>query len=271
MARDRRGFTLVELIVVTVLGALVVGASLQILITNQRTYTAQNAQIQGQQATRAGMDVLFGELREISAQGGDLLGMGSDTIAIRAMRKFGVVCAVDLYNGVPNMRVLKFGDFFEVDDSLFAFADNQTNASDDDEWVSALVTAVDTTLTCGSGDQETTRVSFAGQASIFMADTVRTGAPVRSYTRFIYGLYQIDGDYFLGRKTIAGGTAVPLIGPVQSSNGIQFAYLDSLGVATTTATDVRQIVVTIRTASGVVNSVGNTVSDSLTGTIYTRN
>ena len=46
MNRDRRGFTLTELIVVTVLGALLIMAALQVLITNQRTYTAQSAQIQ---------------------------------------------------------------------------------------------------------------------------------------------------------------------------------------------------------------------------------
>ena len=63
MTRDRRGFTLIELLIVVVLGSLILAAALQVLITNQRTYTAQNAAITGQQATRMALDVLF-TLRE---------------------------------------------------------------------------------------------------------------------------------------------------------------------------------------------------------------
>ena len=47
MTRHRKGFTLVEMIVVIVLGSLVLLAAFTVLITNQRTYTAQNAVIQG--------------------------------------------------------------------------------------------------------------------------------------------------------------------------------------------------------------------------------
>jgi len=47
MTRDRKGFTLIELLVVVVLGSLVLLAALQILITNQRTFTAQNQVISG--------------------------------------------------------------------------------------------------------------------------------------------------------------------------------------------------------------------------------
>lgn len=268
MARDRRGFTLVELIVVTVLGAFVVMASLQVLITNQRTYTAQNARIQGQQATRAAIDVLSVEFREVSAQGGDILAMSGDSIFIRTMRKFGVVCEVDWYGSPPKGKVLKLGEYFEVDDSVFIFADNQTNLSDDDTWISAKVTGVDTTAACGA--EEATEVSFNGQGSLFLADTVRTGAPLRSYTRYVYGLFKVDGDYYLGRRT-PGQSAVPLVGPVRESDGVEFSYLDGNGHTTTTTTAVRQIVVNIRTASGVLNSLGKMVSDSITGRIYTRN
>lgn len=267
MTRNRRGFTLVELIIVTVLGSFVVGASLQILITNQRTYTAQNARIQGQQATRAAMDVLFSELREISAQGGDIMAMSSDTLAIRVMRKFGVVCEVDL-TSTPFVKALKVGDWFTVSDSVFVFADNETRTMDDDVWISAKVTSVDTTATCGS--QETTKVSFSGQSAAFTADSVRTGAPIRSFVRFTYGLFQIDGEYYLGRRS-GSSDAVPLVGPLRSSDGVEFSYLDSSGTTTATTTDVRQILVTIRTASNVMNSLGRMVSDSISGRIYTRN
>jgi hypothetical protein len=78
------------------------------------------------------------------------------------------------------------------------------------------------------------------------------------------------GDPYFGR-TDSDGATVPMVGPLKSTNGIGFLYLDSLGAVTATAANVRQIQVTIRTGSGVVNSLGETVSDSITATIYTRN
>ena len=267
MNTDRRGFTLTELIIVTVLGALLIMASLEILITNQRTYTAQTAQIQGQQATRAAVDVLFNELREISAQGGDLISMNATSLTVRTMRKFGVACEITAASP-PVIRALQIGDWFEDGDSLFIFADNNTSISSDDEWIAARVTSVDTTLACGSSRAQD--LSFAGQSALFTADIVGTGAPMRSYTRYTYGLITYGGDPYLGR-TDSGGTTVPLVGPLRASDGVGFAYLDQTGSVTATAADVRQIRVTIRTSSGVVNSVGQTVSDSITATIFTRN
>ncbi|MCJ7629944.1 MAG: prepilin-type N-terminal cleavage/methylation domain-containing protein, partial [Longimicrobiales bacterium] len=84
--RARRGFTLVELLIVIVLASFLVLAIYQVLITNSRAYAVNNAQIQGQQMLRAGMDVLFGELREVSSRSGDLVTMQDDALTIRAQR-----------------------------------------------------------------------------------------------------------------------------------------------------------------------------------------
>lgn len=267
-AYKRAGFTLVELIIVAVLGSLIVMASLQVLITNQRTYSAQNAKIQGQQTTRAAMDVLLSELREISPQDGDLLAMGPDSVTIRTMRKFGVTCATD-YTGDPVLTVIRVGDFFQVGDSAFVFADNNPAISADDVWISAEVTGVDSTsVTCAS--QEAQELTFAGQINDFNGtNVVSVGAGVRSYERYTYGLYTIDGETYLGRRR--GGSAVPLVGPVRPSDGIDFDFLDEDGAVTTTATAVRQIIVTIRTTSNVLGSGNDPVADSITARVFTRN
>lgn len=266
MIRDRRGFTLTELIVVTVLGALMIAAALQVLVTNQRTYTAQTAQIQGQQSTRAAMDVLFNELREISAQGGDLLTMNTNALTVRSMRKFGVVCTLTT-DSPPVLTVLKVGDWFAAKDSVFIFADNSTALASDDAWIAVEVTHVDTTRTCGT--QKAVALRFTGQAAPFAADSVRTGAPIRSYVPYTYGLVTLDGETYLGRTD--GGTQVPLVGPLRSGSGVEFAYLDEDGNVTATATDVRQISITIRTSSRAMNARGQPISDSITATIFTRN
>lgn len=266
MTSDRRGFTLTELLIVAVLGSLLVMVTLQVLITNQRTYTAQNAQIQGQQTLRAALDVLSAELREVSARGGDIISMSSSSITVRSMRNFGVACAVA--PATPSVTVLKVGNWFGVGDSVFVFADNRENVSTDDDWLPLRVTGVDTTATCGAS--AATRLVFGSQAAAFVADTVRVGAPVRSFVRFTYGMVTESGDTYLGR-TPAGGAAAPIVGPLKPSTGIEFRYLDSLGAVTSVTTNVRQILVRVRTASGVLNSLGQPVADSLTGRIYTRN
>ena len=79
MTRATRGFTLIELLVVVVVGSIVLLATLQVLLTNQRIYTAHNARVQGSQSTRAALAVLTSELREISPPGGDLLMMDVDS------------------------------------------------------------------------------------------------------------------------------------------------------------------------------------------------
>ncbi len=267
-ARDRRGFTLVELIVVTVLGALLIAASLQVLITNQHTYTAQNAQIRGQQTTRAAMGVLSGELRAISARGGDLLTMGTSSVTVRVPRKFGVVCWVSS-SSPPVLKVIKVGDWFSTSDSVFVFADNNTSLSSDDAWIVGALSDVDTASTCQSRSAQYLHFP-SSEAGLFTADSVRTGAPVRSFLDYTYGLITYDGKKYLGR-TGASGTDVPLAGPLASSSGLTFQYLDSVGSVTTTTTEVRMIQVTVKTSSGVLNSLGKPVSDSVTTVVYTRN
>lgn len=267
--KNRGGFTLVELLVVSVLGALLVGAALQVLITNQRTYTAQGAQIQGQQTVRAAMDVLWGELREVSTRGGDLLSMSEDSLTVRVMRKFGIACAVDTTStGQPDLLLTRVGDWFSVGDSVFVFADNDEAVADDDTWFRARITAVDTNHTCGTDPGQA--VVFSGQKAIFAADSVRVGAPVRSHMTYTYRLVDLNGQSYLGRKQ-PGQAAVPIVGPLAAAGGLTFGYRDANGATTTDPARVRQIVIRLRTSSPVHNSLGQPVSDSITTWIYTRN
>lgn len=272
MVTGRKGFTLVELLVVTLLGSLLVLATYEVLITNQRTYTVQAAQVGNQQKARATLDVLFAELREISASGGDILGMGADTLRVRAMRRYGLVCDVSWGSGAAfYLKARKVGDWFSVGDSVFVFADNQTTTSSDDVWIQARISARDTTATCGSAGAQ--RLTFVDSA--FVRDTVRVGAPVRSFTSYKYGILTWGNEQYLGRQS-QGGYAIPMVGPLEVSDGdgrkgVRFRYVDSLNAVTTDPLAVRQIQVTVRTWSDVTTNQGRRVADSLTATIYPRN
>lgn len=271
MKLDRRGFTLVELIVVAVLGALILGAALQVLTLNQRTYTAQTATISGQQSNRMALDVLFNELREASPAGGDILAMSTDTLRVRLMRKFGFVCATDM-SGQPQLTLIPWGtgtNAFEAADSIFVYADNREGTLSDDAWISARVSSL-TATTCpqdGSGAQE---ITMNGQGALFAADSVGIGAAVRSYTEFTFGTTTLSGETYLSRRE-GTGDMIPIAGPIRANNGLEFVYRDALGAVTAVPADVRQLEVVVRTGGRVLDGRGGVVSDSITAWIYTRN
>ena len=266
---DRRGFTLVELLIVAVLGGLVVAATYQVLLTQQRIYTANTAQIQDQQTLRAGMAILSGELREISTQGGDLPTMSSQGLRIRTMRAFGLVCVVQPGLAPPRITVKRVDRWFEAGDSLFIFYDNDTELTGDDVWHSKVSSHVDTTATCSGGD-EAQVMHIPGLSS--SGDSVRVGAPVRTYRTFTYGILQDGGDWFLARAE-GSDPPEPLVGPIRSSTGggVEFVYLDENGNTTAVPGNVAQIRVTLRTLSGVRDSQGNFIRDSITAIVSMRN
>jgi prepilin-type N-terminal cleavage/methylation domain-containing protein len=265
---SRHGFTLAELLTVVVLGAVLILASYQVLITNSRIHSANNAHIQGQQALRAGLDVLVGELREISPVDGDLLAMQDGSITIRSQRGFGVVCSASLLSSPPQLRVIRVGPWFESGDSVVVYAENEPTRIADDDWLQGVVQAVDTTVVCGGNQAQDLAIPGLTAAG----DTVRIGAPVRAFAEFTYALYEHDGDSFLGRR--ARGSMDPdlLVGPLVDTNGLEFRYLDSLGAVTTVEADVSQIEVTLRYMSkGIRNAEGDLVSDSLVTRVHPRN
>ena len=271
---DRRGFTLVELMVVAIVGSLLVMGAYQVLITNQRTYTIQNSKVQAQQATRAAVDILFSELREISAGGGDILSFDAQRLEVRAMRDVGVVCdnLPATFSLLPQLLVRRVSDPLQVGDSVFVFADNDEYRTSDDRWIRGRITTVLDAQLC-EGTYDAQLLSFVGQAATFVADTVREGAPVRNFTRYEYALDTYDGQTYLGRSD-HGGDWVPLVGPltgISGQPGLELTYLDSAGAETAVAADIRRILITVRSYSDARDQQGNLVVDSLTTSIYMRN
>lgn len=263
--RSRDGFTFLELIVVSVLAVVIISASLGVLIVNQRVFTAQTAQIQGTQALRGAAAILTAELREVSGPLGDIVMMSEDSVRVRGQREYGIICE-DAALGTSEWRALKMGPWLKVNDSVFVLADNNGGTAADDAWILTTIATLDSTATCyGDPSQQ---IVFADNAP-FATDSVSSGALVRSFTHVTYGLMQRDSAFFLGRRE-KGGDWSPLVGPI-TSNGITFRYLDALGEPTTTATDVAQIEAKIRTSSDAVDGLGNSVADSLTIRIETRN
>ena len=278
-SRTRKGFTLVEITVVVVLGGLVLGALLQVLMTNQRTYTAQSAAVQGQQTSRMAIEVMFNELRELSPGDGDIRSMSPSVLDVRLMRKFGIACEVDVgpLALVKTVTVLdNTGDDFAANDTVFVFAENREATGSDDVWLVAPVTGVDTTVTCLG--RPAIELQFPTLTTVFDTDSVRVGAPVRAYRNYTYQRVNLtigttSGTYLSRRDPLVNsGFPWPIAGPLRpGTDGVQFIYRDAMGNITSTPTDVRQIEVRIRTGNRVMSGTGQMVSDSLSTWIYTRN
>jgi prepilin-type N-terminal cleavage/methylation domain-containing protein len=270
VAPDARGFSTIEMLVVTVLGSLILMAAYNVLVINQRTYSVNAANMQGQQTVRAGMELLFSELREISPEGGDLLRMDGDSITIRVMRSAALICDSTLAVSSNDYRweLVALGDTLLVQDSVWLFAEHEQAPSSDDVWFQSEVHEVVGAGTCGGQTTQTVKLRWGGAMG---ADTPTVGALVRTFETYTYGLGEHLGSPYLVRRLEPDGAPLPLVGPLRSGTGVSFGYLDKDGNATGAAADVRQIVVTLRTLHEVRDATGDQVKDSLRTRIYTRN
>jgi prepilin-type N-terminal cleavage/methylation domain-containing protein len=275
-ATDRtepRGFTLVELLIVTVLGTLVIMATLTILVSNQQTLTAAATKIRAQGTLRSGMGIIAGELREISPQTGDLLTMGADSVEVRVTRTFGLVCAVSYLGSTPRVTVKNVGDPFVRNDSVFLLAANDPTVVTDDVWKLGIVSNVGATTTCNGAD--TAQILTISGATVGPPpDSVSVGAVVRAFRHYIYGLFQIDGEIYVAREmsgtaVTATSTAAAMVGPLRRVSGAPtFTYWGATGTAAILPSQVARIRLVLRTTASIPGSV---VEDSITLDIHPRN
>ena len=178
------------------------------------------------------------------------------------------MCASDYSTNPPRFTLRRAGRWLGVGDSIVALADNDPMKALDDRWITGRVTSADTTSTC-TGLDTAQEVYLEGLST---SDTIRIGAMVRSYTLFTYGLFEFDGQPFLGRRS-AGASPQPLVGPLRGKleGGLAFTYLDENNAETLVGSEVALIQVELRTASRILGTDGRPISDSIITRIYPRN
>lgn len=241
MRTRREGFTFVEMLMVALLGSLLIMAIYQTLTVQERSYRQFGAVISTHQATRIALEVLAGELREISSTDADLVYASEDTITFRALRKFGVVC--DTVKGSRYIHVAQLGtETFHPGDSIFVYLDGNDETGADDVWDWGAINAVAPGTCTGnpSGDiynalNADTLVEIRLPAGApFRMDSVDLGAPVRSFVWLTYGAKHWGGTWYLARAE-AADSMVPIVGPLASPSrgGLVFVYYDTLDAALT--------------------------------------
>jgi prepilin-type N-terminal cleavage/methylation domain-containing protein len=241
----RRGFTLVELVVAVVLLGIVSAGIYKVLITNQRTYTAQTQRIDLQQNIRAGVTILPGEFREMNAVSGDIQVFTPTEIKIRAMRQLGFICVAPVLGGgigqismtVRAQPIFGNRQTLQVDDSVLIFWDGNPVTRNDDTWLKAEIRGVANQACPDPGGARpgflvTMNPNWLGGSAQNVAGAITKGSPVRVFQIVTYKVYQgSDGEWYLGQRIDhpAGGSIQPLIGPLIGSNGVDFRYLNAAG------------------------------------------
>jgi prepilin-type N-terminal cleavage/methylation domain-containing protein len=255
---NRRGFTLVELLIALTLLAIVTAAFYRSLTTNQRVYQKQTQVIDLQQNLRAAASILPEELREVDASEGDIMAMTATSITFRARRWMAFMCSAPptpIIGGVGTM-VLRaqpsYGRGIVNGDSMFVRYEGDDGTRYDDSWALARATLIvsPSLLPCPDGKPGVSvtmnmPLGAAPNATLQnFANSIVNGSPVIGFETVTYALYNAAGTWYMGLTT-AGGSQQPLIGPLLS-NGVSFAYYDSTGAVTAVPARVARVDITVR-------------------------
>lgn len=250
-ARCAGGVTLVELLVALVLGSVVLGAAGQVYLATERFLRLQSSVLEVHQGLRAAMQVLSSDLRELDPTGGDIVGLGSDSISIRATRGLEFVCAppAPASGRIVVRRGLSIGyrDPDPERDRVLVLREGDPASGDGIEWLDLGIASAGASATCDDG-APATELRLLG--AVTGLDSVGIGAPVRWYERVVYRLYADEtGAWWLGvRSWSAGAWAAlsPVAGPLQPRTGMELSYFDASGAATADPTRVARIRLMLR-------------------------
>lgn len=254
--RHERGFTLVEILIALVLMGIVSTALYQLLVANQRLYRAQVQNVEINESARAAVSILPGEIRELSAGGGDVMAMNGTSLTYKSMQALYIQCTAP--NAGSLEIVLDRNTYFGLrainatDDSILIFAEGDESTRSDDGWLSASVTSTTVGTSC-PGSQPSITVGLSGLSSAQLL-TVQSGAPVRTFRPVQILLYQdAAGDWWLGgrlyeKSSGSWGTTQPYLGPL-SGTGLALTYADSAGNSTTDPLAVARVGISVESQS----------------------
>jgi prepilin-type N-terminal cleavage/methylation domain-containing protein len=287
--RNRRGFTLVEILVSLVIMLIVSGAIYKMLNSSQRLSRAQAERVSLQANIRSGALVVPTELRELSTYLGgsvsqnDVLAVVDSTdITYRAMRGIGFICQAPTATEIRIARLSSgvligysgYRDPVAVRDSLYVFIDGDESVGGVDAWLALPITGVASASLCGAASAIALTVP---NTPALAAQPLRT--PVRIYEDMRLQLYVNGGKSWLGAKSLATGEAFqPVLGPLTDAQGLAFQYLDAAGATTANLKAIKSIKVTIRgitdqAINGGSGSSGamSSVQDTLVSQVVLRN
>jgi prepilin-type N-terminal cleavage/methylation domain-containing protein len=91
--RDRRGFTLVEILIALVILSMIGGALVTMLTNQSRFFQKTQSVQQARSVTRSAANIMFSDMRMVPDVGGVQAGTSANQVVLRIPYMFGVVCA----------------------------------------------------------------------------------------------------------------------------------------------------------------------------------
>ena len=240
---NRAGVTLTELLVACTLTALVAGLVLASLSGLQRLTQAQAERSGAAAGLRTSAQLLYAELRDLSAAGsGDLLVMAPDQVVYRAPRASARACGI-----APEGLLLRDTTFRALRlpaparDTLEVLLPD-TLPPNREGWVRAAIVASPRASICPDGAPAlAVPVAFPGGAT----PAIREGSPVRTWEVMEIRSYQSGGDTWLGVRSVTAGEVIqPAAGPLAPA-GFALRFLAPDGSQTADPARVSRVVVTI--------------------------
>ncbi|MBW3655471.1 MAG: prepilin-type N-terminal cleavage/methylation domain-containing protein [Gemmatimonadetes bacterium] len=223
----RAGFTLVEVMVALVLGALLVGFVLQFVTGQTRIASRQTAREEVQQNARGALEVVASDLRGAIASG---LILGEERqIRFMLPRRWGVVCSGNGSTQTTAVFPILPGDAIPVGTGTGLIV----LSAGSNTWVPAVPTLATVTARAGASLTDPAGcgpLSPSGQVEAFTFTGANHPAVTRGDRIAVYQLVRYDVGVSQGRNWLrrSSGTGIddgsmqPLAGPVDS---VAFAYL----------------------------------------------
>lgn len=228
-----QGFTMIELLIVTLLSAVVMGAVYQTLTVQLRSNRQVNAVVNTQQTIRTAVQILQAELREVGGRAGDVLAAGPDTLTVRSLRKVGFAC--DSASG-STIGTWTIGDAFANKDSLLVYTTRNPGMADDTLRI-AYVNSDPSASACTGNpvpagmpwdSLKVSRQTLSLNMGSGAITDISRGDPIRSFRHVTYGIFYRGDRYVLGRR-VGSDSVVTLIGPLAppDSGGMVMTYYDT--------------------------------------------
>ena len=247
MSTTRRGFTLAELLVALAISGIVLGSVYRLMTSQGRGYAQQLALADASETLQGAGALLSWEMRHAEMATDTLFTLSADTLAVRSVQGAGVVCAINATSGLYG--IWKCGGDIKAtgDDTAMV------STSGGRGWKKLRITQVGT-----PGGMGLTQCAWAGtrapdlvvQFSVATArDTagIVVGSMFRAFRRTRFAELFDSGRWWLGRQ-VGSAAWEKITGPLLSpaAGGLAFSYYDSTGAATTSASRVRAVGMTMR-------------------------
>lgn len=233
--RARAGFTMPELMVVVALGALILLALQQAVVTQRRYWSAQSAAAQRGETVRVATAVLTGALREGDVARGDAVILASGGLRARLPLGIAQVCGTDAAGGRLGLVAAEGRWAAEAGDSVLVHRAGG--------WSAEAITGV-------SGPVPQVPCVPAGGTVARLARPALDalpGAAARTFRSVAFELGAEAGSFWLFR--VDGAQRDALAGPLDAAVGFTAWYEDAAGAVTATPASASRLVVRVVTAS----------------------